>query len=86
MQLALIGRYFERAGDHAVNIAERVQFMVTGWRPEQLGAARIVVRRARALELAHERTVADASGPEADGRAVTETDDRVDPPTGGRRR
>ncbi|MHB8293040.1 MAG: phosphate signaling complex protein PhoU [Acidimicrobiales bacterium] len=30
VQVALIGRYFERAADHAVNIGERVSFMVTG--------------------------------------------------------
>ena len=47
VQLALIGRYYERIGDHAVNIGERVQYMVTGWLPEQTGAARL---RARAHE------------------------------------
>ncbi|MFN2462212.1 MAG: PhoU domain-containing protein [Candidatus Velthaea sp.] len=30
MQVALLGRYFERIADHAVNIGERVTYMVTG--------------------------------------------------------
>jgi phosphate transport system protein len=30
MNLVLVGRYFERIADHAVNIAERVRYFVTG--------------------------------------------------------
>jgi phosphate transport system protein len=30
VQIALVGRYFERIADHAVNTGERVSFMVTG--------------------------------------------------------
>jgi phosphate transport system protein len=30
VQMALVGRYYERAGDHAANVADRVRFMVTG--------------------------------------------------------
>ena len=50
VQLALIGRYYERIGDHAVNIADRVQYMVTGWMPEHSGAARAVARRSGSTE------------------------------------
>ena len=48
VQLALIGRYYERIGDHAVNIGERTQYMVTGWLPEHTGAARAEARERRA--------------------------------------
>ncbi len=35
MQIALLARHYERIADHAVTIAERVQFMVTGQHPGQ---------------------------------------------------
>jgi phosphate transport system protein len=44
VQLALVGRFYERIGDHAVNIGQRVQYMVTGWLPEHTGAARAEAR------------------------------------------
>lgn len=40
VQLALVARYYERIGDHAVNIGQRVNYMITGWLPEHAGALR----------------------------------------------
>ena len=50
VQLAVVCRFYERIGDHAVNVGERVQYMVTGWLPEHTGAARLGVRRQLAAE------------------------------------
>jgi phosphate transport system protein len=40
VQLAVVARFYERIGDHAVNIGERVRYVVTGWLPDHEGAAR----------------------------------------------
>lgn len=45
VQLALIGRFYERIGDHAVNIGEKVRYLATGWLPEHTGAARYRARQ-----------------------------------------
>ena len=37
VQLAVVARFYERIGDHAVNIGERVRYVVTGWVPEHDG-------------------------------------------------
>lgn len=47
VQMAMIGRYYERIGDHAVNVGERIRYMVTGWLPEHTGAARAAARSRR---------------------------------------
>jgi phosphate transport system protein len=39
VQLALIGRYYERIGDHAVNMGEKVCFLVTGEQAPPPGGA-----------------------------------------------
>ena len=47
IQLAVVARFYERLGDHAVNMGEKVRFQVTGWLPEHSGAAR---HRERSLQ------------------------------------
>jgi phosphate transport system protein len=34
VQMAMVGRFYERLGDHAVNISQRVRYIVSGWLPE----------------------------------------------------
>jgi phosphate transport system protein len=53
VQLAMVARFYERIGDHAVNIAEKVLYLVTGWQPEHAGAARY---RTQAAEAAGDTT------------------------------
>jgi phosphate transport system protein len=50
VQLAVVCRFYERIGDHAVNVGQRVRYMVTGWLPEHTGAARLGVRRQLAAD------------------------------------
>ena len=40
VQMAVVARFYERIGDHAVNIGERVRYVITGWLPEHKGAER----------------------------------------------
>jgi phosphate transport system protein len=40
VQLAMVARFYERLGDHAVNIAHRVRYIATGWMPVHDGASR----------------------------------------------
>ena len=46
VQLAIVARFYERIGDHAVNIGERTQFVATGWVRESVGAVRHATRQA----------------------------------------
>jgi phosphate transport system protein len=46
VQLAVVARFYERIGDHAVNIGSRVRFVVTGSVPEFDGAVRYAERQA----------------------------------------
>lgn len=46
IQLAVVARFYERIGDHAVNIGEKVRYEVSGWLPEHSGAERFRSRQA----------------------------------------
>jgi len=45
VQLGVVARFYERIGDHAVNIGEKVRFLVSGWMPEHVGAVRHRMRQ-----------------------------------------
>jgi phosphate transport system protein len=40
VQMAMVARFYERLGDHAVNISQRVLYVKTGWLPEHDAALR----------------------------------------------
>lgn len=40
VQMAMVARFYERLGDHAVNISQRVLYITTGWLPEHDSARR----------------------------------------------
>jgi len=40
VQMAMVARFYERLGDHAVNISQRVLYIETGWLPEHDAAVR----------------------------------------------
>jgi phosphate transport system protein len=69
VQLALVGRYYERIGDHAVNIGTRVEYMVTGWLPEHSGAARVRARAEMQEATEREDHVLRLAEESDDGRA-----------------
>lgn len=50
LQLALIGRFYERIGDHAENLGERIRYIVDGWTPARDGADRARARASTAEE------------------------------------
>jgi phosphate transport system protein len=54
VQLAVVARFYERIGDHAVNVGEKVRFVATGWMPEHAGAARYAAREEPVVEVATE--------------------------------
>ena len=45
LQLALVGRFYERIGDHAENLGERIRYVVSGWLPESQAAERALSRK-----------------------------------------
>ncbi|MDA3004526.1 MAG: hypothetical protein O3A62_05590, partial [Actinomycetota bacterium] len=44
VQLAVVARFYERIGDHAVNVSEKTRFIATGWVKERDGISRYKAR------------------------------------------
>ncbi|MGZ5401437.1 MAG: PhoU domain-containing protein, partial [Nocardioides sp.] len=42
VDLALLGRYYERIADHAVSVANRIVFVVTGQKPVEVGSTGLI--------------------------------------------
>ncbi len=82
VQLALVARYYERIGDHAVNIGQRVNYMVTGWLPEHNGLLR---SRARARTSRGFGVVGGAGDPRRFPERLTRLGHRLHPSHGVRR-
>lgn len=70
VNLALTARYFERIGDHTVNVGERVCYMLDGWTKEQLGAAR--ARAKGLLDEANPLNVQNANSENANPQTSSE--------------
>lgn len=68
LQLALIGRFYERIGDHAENLGERIRYIVDGWTPDRVG-----VERARARAEADRPGLVEGEVAESRGLAVIDS-------------
>lgn len=69
VQLAVVARFYERIGDHAVNIGEKVRYLVSGWMPEHVGAVRHRLRQDPTPAAGIAMPVSDGPAPGAAGSA-----------------